>query len=49
MRKLNRSEAAVVGGGVSPRLIAVNPGGRSTPGTAKNPNTTIIKMTGKPA
>jgi hypothetical protein len=47
MRALNTIELAAVAGGVNPHLIAVNPGGQSNRSTAKNPNTTIIKTTGK--
>lgn len=49
MRDLNQTEMKAVAGGVNPHLIAVNPGGQSNPSTAKNPNTTVIKTTGKPA
>ena len=48
MRELNNHETAFVAGGVNPHLIAVNPGGQSNKSTEKNPNTTIIKTTGKP-
>lgn len=47
MRPLNAIELQAVAGGVNPHLIAVNPGGQSNPSTAKNPNTTVIKTTGK--
>jgi hypothetical protein len=47
MRNLSKTELTAVAGGVNPHLIAVNPGGQSNPSTAKNPNTTIIKTTGK--
>jgi hypothetical protein len=48
MRALDQRELSSVSGGVNPHLIAVNPGGQSNPSTAKNPNTVIIKTTGKP-
>jgi hypothetical protein len=47
MRDLNMIERDVVAGGVNPHLIPVNPGGQSNKSTAKNPNTTVIKTTGK--
>jgi hypothetical protein len=47
MRILKANELAAVSGGVNPHLIAVNPGGQSNPSTRKNPNTTVIKTTGK--
>ena len=47
MRGLKQSELAAVSGGVNPHLVAVNPGGQSNPSTQKNPNTTVIKTTGK--
>jgi hypothetical protein len=47
MRTLDRNELTAVSGGVNPHLIAVNPGGQSNPSTDKNPNTVIIKTTGK--
>lgn len=47
MRTLNQSELTAVSGGTNPHLIAVNPGGQSNPSTRKNPNTTVIKTTGK--
>jgi hypothetical protein len=47
MRKLSTSELSAVAGGVNPHLIAVNPGGQSNKSTEKNPNTTVIKTTGK--
>lgn len=47
MRALKTSELSAVSGGVNPHLIAVNPGGQSNPSTEKNPNTTVIKTTGK--
>jgi hypothetical protein len=47
MRTLSTNEMTAVAGGVNPHLIAVNPGGQSNPSTAKNPNTVIIKTTGK--
>ena len=47
MRALSTSELAAVSGGVNPHLVAVNPGGQSNKSTAKNPNTTVIKTTGK--
>ncbi|HEX8641596.1 MAG TPA: hypothetical protein VF704_10645 [Allosphingosinicella sp.] len=47
MRKLTTTELAAVAGGVNPHLVAVNPGGQSNPSTEKNPNTTVIKTTGK--
>lgn len=47
MRTLNELELATVAGGANPHLIAVNPGGQSNPSTEKNPNTTVIKTTGK--
>jgi hypothetical protein len=48
MRTLNQSDLAHVSGGANPHLIAVNPGGQSNKSTEKNPNTVIIKTTGKP-
>jgi hypothetical protein len=48
MRTLQSTELKSVSGGVNPHLIAVNPGGQSNKSTEKNPNTTIIKTTGKP-
>ena len=47
MRALNQSELSTVGGGVNPHLITVNPGGQTNKSTEKNPNTTVIKTTGK--
>ena len=47
MRALTDIELAAVSGGVNPHLIAVNPGGQSNKSTLKNPNTTVIKTTGK--
>jgi bacteriocin-like protein len=47
MRTLNTKELKAVAGGVNPHLIAVNPGGQSNKSTEKNPNTTVIKTTGK--
>lgn len=47
MRTLSTNETVAVAGGVNPHLIAVNPGGQSNPSTEKNPNTVIIKTTGK--
>jgi len=47
MRNLSTSELSAVAGGVNPHLIAVNPGGQSNKSTEKNPNTTVIKTTGK--
>jgi len=47
MRNLTTNEVAAVAGGINPHLISVNPGGQSNPSTAKNPNTTVIKTTGK--
>lgn len=47
MRELHTEELKAVSGGVNPHLIAVNPGGQSNPSTEKNPNTTVIKTTGK--
>jgi hypothetical protein len=47
MRTLSKNELGVVAGGVNPHLIAVNPGGQSNKSTEKNPNTTVIKTTGK--
>jgi hypothetical protein len=47
MRALNLSELSAVSGGVNPHLIPVNPGGQSNKSTLKNPNTTVIKTTGK--
>ena len=47
MRALTETELAAVSGGTNPHLIAVNPGGQSNKSTLKNPNTTVIKTTGK--
>ena len=47
MRTLSTNELNAVAGGVNPHLIAVNPGGQSNKSTAKNPNTRVIKTTGK--
>ena len=47
MRALNQIELSAVAGGVNPHLVAVNPGGQSNKSTQKNPNTTVIKTTGK--
>lgn len=47
MRILDTNELAFVAGGVNPHLVAVNPGGQSNKSTEKNPNTTVIKTTGK--
>ena len=47
MRELLKSELAYVSGGTNPHLVAVNPGGQSNKSTEKNPNTTVIKKTGK--
>ena len=47
MRILNTKEIEAVAGGVNPHLVAVNPGGQSNKSTLKNPNTTVIKTTGK--
>ena len=47
MRALNASELSAVAGGTNPHLIAVNPGGQSNKSTEKNPNTVVIKTTGK--
>ena len=47
MRSLNRNELSAVSGGVNPHLVAVNPGGQSNKSTEKNPNTTVVKTTGK--
>ena len=47
MRKLHTEELKAVAGGVNPHLIEVNPGGQSNPSTEKNPNTVVIKTTGK--
>jgi hypothetical protein len=47
MRILETTELKAVSGGTNPHLIAVNPGGQSNPSTLKNPNTTVIKTTGK--
>jgi len=47
MRTLSTNELDVVAGGVNPHLIAVNPGGQSNKSTLKNPNTRVIKTTGK--
>ena len=47
MRHLTSSELVAVSGGVNPHLIAVNPGGQTNKSTLKNPNTTVIKTTGK--
>jgi hypothetical protein len=48
MRNLKNIELKSVSGGVNPHLIAVNPGGQTNKSTEKNPNTVIIKTTGKP-
>lgn len=47
MRILDQAEVKAVSGGTNPHLVAVNPGGQSNPSTQKNPNTTVIKTTGK--
>ena len=47
MRALTSSELSAVSGGVNQHLVAVNPGGQSNKSTLKNPNTTVIKTTGK--
>ncbi len=47
MRTLNSEELIGVAGGVNPHLVAVNPGGQSNKSTERNPNTTVIKTTGK--
>ena len=47
MRDLKTNELSFVSGGVNPHLIAVNPGGQTNKSTLKNPNTTVIKTTGK--
>ena len=47
MRALTDREMSAVSGGTNPHLVAVNPGGQSNPSTRKNPNTTVIKTTGK--
>ena len=47
MRILITKELQAVAGGVNPHLIAVNPGGQSNKSTRKNPNTRVIKTTGK--
>ncbi len=47
MRTLNTHELTTVAGGVNPHLVAVNPGGQSNKSTAKNPNTIVVKTTGK--
>jgi len=47
MRALHQRELTAVSGGLNPHLIAVNPGGQSNKSTEKNPNTVIIKTTGK--
>ena len=47
MRNLTNEELGAVAGAGNPHLIAVNPGGQSNPSTVKNPNTTVIKTTGK--
>ena len=47
MRILKNEELKAVAGGTNPHLIAVNPGGQTNNSTLKNPNTTIIKTTGK--
>lgn len=47
MRKLSKSELTAVAGGVNPHLISVNPGGQTNPSVEKNPNTVVIKTTGK--
>ncbi len=47
MRSLSATELAAVSGGTNPHLIPVNPGGQTNPSVNKNPNTTVIKTTGK--
>jgi hypothetical protein len=47
MRNLDTTEQKTVSGGVNPHLISVNPGGQTNKSTLKNPNTTVIKTTGK--
>lgn len=47
MRNLSTNELKAVAGGANPHLVAVNPGGQSNKSTEKNPNTTVIKTTGK--
>jgi len=47
MRELQSTELKAVAGGVNPHLIPVNPGGQTNKSTLKNPNTTVIKTTGK--
>ena len=47
MRALSKSELSAVGGGVNPHLVPVNPGGQTNKSVLKNPNTTVIKTTGK--
>lgn len=47
MRALNTTELSAVAGGVNPHLISVNPGGQTNNSVLKNPNTTVIKTTGK--
>lgn len=47
MRALTQTELATVAGGANPHLIPVNPGGQTNKSTEKNPNTTVIKTTGK--
>ena len=47
MRNLSTTEMTAVSGGINPHLIPVNPGGQTNKSTQKNPNTVIIKTTGK--
>ena len=47
MRELQSTELKAVAGGTNPHLIPVNPGGQTNKSTLKNPNTTVIKTTGK--
>src|SRR5688572_13623816 len=47
MRALEATELSAVSGGRNPHLVPVNPGGQTNKSTLKNPNTTVIKTTGK--
>jgi hypothetical protein len=47
MRHLNSNELTAVAGGINPHLVSVNPGGQTNKSTLKNPNTVVIKTTGK--
>ena len=47
MRTLTTNEVKAVAGGANPHLVPVNPGGQTNKSTLKNPNTTVVKTTGK--